>query len=470
VPALSDTLRFWFGFSGVVDRRRYLFHGAALIAVKYAVDAGVVALATGTPWTPLDYLLPLWSLRAERLGAGQLWLQWVLVLWALPFLWIGVSMTMRRALDAGRSPWLCLLFFVPVVNYATMLVLCLLPTSPVVRHPVRPRPTMDLRLVAALTSIAAGLAVAIPTVLISVLVLERYTASLFLGTPFSLGAITAYVYNGRGPRSYGQTLEVVLLALLFLGGATMLLALEGLLCVAMAFPLAAVVAGAGAVLGRAMARAAPSDGVAGGGIALLVPLAGLLAGSRGPAAPPARRALVTAVEIAAPPARVWPHVVAFAELPEPTEWLFRTGVAYPQRARIDGGGVGAVRYCEFSTGAFVEPITVWDEPRRLAFDVVDQPVPMQEWSPYRRVYAAHLDGGFRARAGEFRLVALPGGRTRLEGTTWYQLDLHPRIYWSLYADAIVHAIHRRVLRHVQRLAEVTSPPPRRSPLGSAPPT
>src|SRR5688572_24318455 len=112
-----------------------------------------------------------------------------------------------------------------------------------------------------------------------------------------------------------------------------------------------------------------------------------------------------------------------------------------------------MRYCEFSTGPFVEPITIWDAPHRLSFDVVAQPIPMQEWSPYRKVYAAHLDEGFRARAGEFRLIALPGGRTRLEGSTWYQLDLHPRMYWSLYADAVVHAIHGRVLGHVKSLAE-----------------
>ena len=55
--------------------------------------------------------------------------------------------------------------------------------------------------------------------------------------------------------------------------------------------------------------------------------------------------------------------MTFQELPEPTDWLFRVGIAYPMRARIQGTGVGAVRYCEFSTGAFIEPIEVWKEPR-----------------------------------------------------------------------------------------------------------
>src|SRR6185436_19561820 len=111
------------------------------------------------------------------------------------------------------------------------------------------------------------------------------------------------------------------------------------------------------------------------------------------------------------------------------QWFFRQGIAYPVRARIDGRGVGAVRHCEFSTGAFVEPITAWEEPSRLAFDVTSQPPPMTEWSPYQDLHPPHLDSTIRSRRGEFRLIALPGGRTRLEGRTWYTLSLYPQLYW-----------------------------------------
>ena len=420
------------------------------MAFKYGIDAVAVWFATGTVWSPLDYLLPVWSIRAQRLGEEHLWLQWVMVGWTLPFLWIGVSMTMRRAIDAGRSPWMALLFFLPVVNYLTMVILAALPSEAPYRGRKLSGAAMDLRLTAALKSVAAGLAVALPTILISVFVLKTYTTSLFLGTPFSLGAVAAYVYNRNGPRTFGQTIEVVALALLLLSGAAVLFAIEGLLCIAMAFPVAFAAAVPGAMLGRVIARLAPDEAFEANGMALLVPLAGLLGG---PVAPGGAREVVTAIEIAAPPERVWPHVVGFSELPPPDEWLLRTGIAYPVRARITGTGVGAVRRCEFSTGAFVEPITVWDEPRRLGFDVVEHPVPLEEWSPYRKVYAAHLDAGFRSRRGEFRLVALPNGHTRLEGSTWYELNLHPRPYWSLYADGIIHAIHRRVLRHVRTLVE-----------------
>jgi hypothetical protein len=114
---------------------------------------------------------------------------------------------------------------------------------------------------------------------------------------------------------------------------------------------------------------------------------------------------------------------------------------------------GLACICEFTTGAFVEPITKWEEPETLAFDVTRQPAPLQEWSPYSRVYAPHLEGLFQTTHGEFRLVRLEGGHTRLEGRTWYSLDMAPATYWTTIADAIVHAIHRRVLDHVKARAE-----------------
>ena len=168
------------------------------------------------------------------------------------------------------------------------------------------------------------------------------------------------------------------------------------------------------------------------------------------------RSVLTSVEIDAPASRVWEQVVSFREIERPPSWYFRTSLAYPLRARLDGTGVGAVRHCEFTTGAFGEPITVWDAPRVLGFDVQSQPPPLQEWSPYSHVYAPHLDGFFRTTHGEFRLIQLAPNRTRLEGRTWYSLQMQPAVYWQVIADTILHAIHRRVLDHVKAQAESQS--------------
>src|SRR5690606_24422531 len=156
--------------------------------------------------------------------------------------------------------------------------------------------------------------------------------------------------------------------------------------------------------------------------------------------------VTSSIIVDAPPELVWKHVVSFPDLDERPEWYFRAGIACPTGATIDGTGVGAVRRCWFTTGEFVEPITAWDEPRLLAFDVVSQPHPMAEVSPFGDPHPPHLDTAIVSQRGEFRLEPLPDGRTRLVGTTWYRLHMAPQGYWAAWTDAIIHGIHHRVLR------------------------
>jgi hypothetical protein len=222
----------------------------------------------------------------------------------------------------------------------------------------------------------------------------------------------------------------------------------------MAGPLLTILAWMGGTAGYFIQRRSSRPLPAPAMLAALVLYLPVLMGAERAGAPPAPLfAVRTAVEVDAPPEAVWARVVSFGELPEPEEWLFRLGIAYPRYAVLEGTGVGAVRHCVFSTGSFVEPIEVWDEPRRLAFGVVAQPAPMEEWTPYRSVRPPHLEGYFVSERGEFRLTPLAGGRTRLEGTTWYRHHMWPAGYWQLWSDAVVHRIHLRVLLHIKRLAE-----------------
>jgi len=460
--APGGPLALLFGLSARVDRGRYARWGFGLMLAKYALDALIVWLGFRVVWTPLDYLNPVLSLRDRALGGPSApWFHLAMGLWSLPFLWIGVGMTMRRAHDAGLSVWTALLFFVPGVNYATMLVLCALPTA-AGEPSAGPEPTAERigRADALLGNSLAALGVSTAIALLGVLVLgerlESYGLTLFFLVPFLIGAVGAHLFNRPERQSLARTLGLVSLALLISCGLMLLLALEGALCIAMVAPLAWPVALLGAVFGRAAAgtagrRAAPAAGLAPAALALIaVPALGALEAAL---TAPGAFAETSSIEIDAPPAQVWPRVVSFSELPAPTWLPFRLGIAYPVRAVIEGTGVGAVRRCEFSTGAFVEPITAWDEPRHLAFDVRRHPAPMHEWSPYRELAPPHLEGFFRSVRGEFRLRELAGGRTRLEGRTWYELRLFPTAYWRLWSDLLVHRIHGRVLEQIRREAE-----------------
>jgi uncharacterized membrane protein YhaH (DUF805 family) len=452
MPArLMQLARFWWTFAAPVSRRDYLRHGAGLVALKYTGDVVLVGLAAGRLWTPGDYVHSIPFLLATRLEGAPPWLMPALALWALPFLWAGVTLTMRRALDAGWSAWLALGFFVPYLNYALMLSLCLAPGARAAsrRAPV-PRPH-EHRLPSALLAIGAGLGLGLLMLVLAVSALERYGVALFFGTPFGVGALTAFLFNRRYPASGRETAEVAAMTLALIAGATFLLGNEGAVCLLMALPISLVVGLMGAAFGRGVALRGRGELGSAGLTLCALPLAAVLepAGMTGHLLHEVR----SSVEIDAPPAAVWAQVIAFPPIPAPNELVFRLGVAYPRYARIDGFGVGATRYCVFSTGAFVEPITAWEPGRRLAFDVARSPAPLRELTPYAHVAPPHLDGYLAPVRGEFRLIALPNGRTRLEGSTWYRLRMGPEGYWQLYSDYLIHRIHIRVLEHIKRQSE-----------------
>jgi hypothetical protein len=443
---VREIVQTWFSLTRPVGPRFYVASGVGLAFIKYALDATLVWLATGRFWTPLAYVHPSLVAREAATGVPPQWVFWVMVAWSLPFYWIGISMTVRRTVDAGLAAAWSLLFFVPIVNYLYMVLLCFLPPS---EAPAPPSASHRDVAGGVVYSTAAGVLVGLAMMGVSVVWLRGYGASLFLGTPFVMGFVSAFALNRDAPRSAAATLGVAYLTLIVVAGLIALAALEGLVCLLMALPLALLLASLGALLGRQIAL----GGRAAVAVTSLLVALPLLTGFEAGALRAPLREVSTTVDIDAPPERVWRNVIGIAELPPPSELVFRLGIAYPVRARIRGAGVGAVRTCEFSTGPFVEPITEWDPPRRLAFDVRAQPPPMQEWSPYRYVDAPHLVDGLRSERGEFRLSSVGPQRTRLEGRTWYRNNLFPQLYWNAWSDALIHRIHRRVLEHVKRRSE-----------------
>ncbi len=468
----GSKIRRWFTFSGTIGRGEYFVTGVLLMTLKYAVEASVIGMYSEKPYTPLDALNPLISVRAEFTEGAPGWLPVAWVVWTLPFVWIAVTMSLRRCIDVGVSPWWALTILTPLLNYVAMLVLSVAPsrkqieaedaeaarneiTTPLAhgREPAEgPKPRGGVE--SALFGMVSGIAFSIASVAFSTVLLESYGAALFFGSPFVAGAVSAYLYNREQRRTLSATLSYGVMLVLLSSMLFLLLGIEGLICIAMAVPIMAPMVLFGSVVGWEIARWRPGNAAENdrGMVGCLIALPMLMTAETALPEGPLYRA-TTEVVIDATPQEVWDVVVAFPEITADPDWFFRMGIAYPQRARIEGSGVGAVRYCEFSTGAFVEPITVWDEPSRLAFDVTDQPDPMTELSPYRHLHPPHLDGSFRSERGEFLLEATDDGRTLLRGTTWYRLDLHPHAYWTVWTDWLLHRIHGRVLEHIKGVAE-----------------
>ena len=454
---MNDLFADLWRLGGAIGRRRYFVLGACLMAVKYNFDRLLYAQMLGRTWSPFDAEFALnflfrWSLYPQDARQAA-----ILAAAAIPFLWTGVVLTVKRLRSAGLPLWLAVLFFVPLVKFLFFAVLCVLPGRESQESPARGRWDALLPASTLGSAVAAVVATFIPALLLGwfcTTFLESYSASLFMGIPFCQGFLAALFHGRRERRSLGACIGVALLSIFCAGVGFFAFALEGVICLVMAAPLAAMLATLGACLGCAVQSQRVHSGESGrlACVALLA-LPGLM--WLEDAQPPTDPLLqVTSVlDVAAPPERVWRNVVSFSELPPPDEWIFKLGIAYPIRASIAGTGVGAIRRCEFSTGPFVEPIEVWDEPRLLKFSVTSNPAPMQEWTPYPRVEPAHLHGFLVSDGGQFHLIPLPDGGTRLEGTTWYRHHLWPARYWQVWSDFLIHKIHLRVLRHVAQLSE-----------------
>jgi uncharacterized membrane protein YhaH (DUF805 family) len=448
----------WMSPNGVLDRNRYSLVGFGAFAVKYLVDNFVARFFFDKAWPLQNYfILPVRPLTKAS-PSPDLFFYGVMLLVALPFIWLGVCVTVKRLRDARLPPVLAGLFFLPFVNVLFLVGLCFVYSGADQTEEdwkeerlgkwlpmFRDRPAaLSLTVVVLVAFVSSWVAFRSKT----------YGWALFVGMPFGLGLASSLLYGAASPKSLFQCVKIGLLTMTVYILGLIALAFEGLICVAMVLPFAIALTVLGSSVGYVIQRRALPNAVTPG--LLILALAGtpVLVGFDWAAHRPVPQFCATSsIRIAAPIERVWDHVVSFAELDEPTEWLFKAGVAYPKHAVIEGQGVGAIRHCVFSTGKFVEPIIVWDQPHHLKFTVTETPPPMDELSPYRNLRPPHLEGLMKSEMGEFRLETQADGSTVVHGTTWYRHGMWPAFYWRLWADAIIHRIHLRVLRHIKTLAE-----------------
>jgi uncharacterized membrane protein YhaH (DUF805 family) len=455
---------------GPLRRAPYVSVGVALFGLKLTLDASV-ARAFSRPFSPLFYVSPMDAPLFRPSEDLPYWLtMWGL---ALPFLFVGVLLTLRRLRDAGLPAWMASFFFVPFANLLFFVAAAsapsrtAVPDEPVPGQPRYRAAAVDTHLDPPARSVTSsvflagllGSVIGLGAVGISVGLLRAYGAGLMLGAPVLSGFATSTLFVKLHPsRTFlGGAALATAVSFVISFGVVIGFALEGLGCLAMALPLIVPVVFFGSYVGYTLAKERVGRGYA---LAcapfVLLPVI-LGAEHAGPQPEPRVEAVVSEVVVDAPPEVVWKRVIAFPPLPAPhvglDDLLHSSRVAVPLRATIDGEGVGAVRRCEFTTGTFVEPIVVWDPGHELSFGVTSQPDPMRELTLWDNVRPPHLDGYLQTTRGQFLLEPLAGGKTRLTGRTWYRVRMQPEGYFRLWADAIIHAIHLRVLRHVAGLAE-----------------
>lgn len=480
---------------GLVTRSQYAATGFTLFGIKYLLDSAVANLAFHRTWDVWSYIFPGRSLDLVANSSPDRAFFFVLILQSLPFIWIGVVLTIQRLRDARLPTYLVTLFFVPVANMLMFVMLSLMrsqPTAGAVQQiteadEAQPETTAAAEFAtvpgsfppatiagelctvpktpSARNDFAFALAATVPASAVllwfAIFFLQAYGWGLFIGLPFALGLGSSYLYGRNAVKTLRQCTYISLVALTLLGVCVFTFAWEGAICLLMAAPLGFALTFMGTVLGWRMQKnkVIPAQSAT-MMLALLLALPALMGAETmaGQVAPCI--GVVSSIIIEASPEVTWQRVIAFPNLAPPDDVMFHFGIAYPKGATISGTGAGAVRKCNFSTGAFIEPIKVWDEPRLLKFGVAAQPPSMRElsWVPHE-IQPAHLHGYLNVREGQFALTPINiDGKacTKIEGTTWYQNKMWPNTYWRMWSDNIIHKIHMRVLKHIKYYAEADS--------------
>jgi hypothetical protein len=258
-----------------------------------------------------------------------------------------------------------------------------------------------------------------------------------IAIPFAIGLTAAWVWRPLD-LGIGQTLLHSLSCLVLGLAAAWLFLGEGTICLVIVSPILYGGILAGALAGRAWLRKS-NDRLN----LSLAPVLMLAIGSEPAFRTPDTGVATDEIRIAASPARVWPHVLAFSVIPDaPDYWLFRMGLPYPTETTNGGNFVGANRACRFSGGAvFKEKVSEFEPNRLLTFDIVEMPRDPE--------LLGHLD----AQRGQFELRDNGDGTTTLIGRTWYSLHVRPALYFDWWTHDIFRAVHLRVMKHIQRLSE-----------------
>lgn len=278
-----------------------------------------------------------------------------------------------------------------------------------------------------------------------------YGWTVFILIPIIIGFLPNYISGRKLELTKNDAYNLGFITAVIASLILLLFAIEGLICIIMASPLITLGVWLGAYVGHIITKKnkLPPKNITAIIIFLSLSFMSFDYVNESSDLIPVR----TKIIVNAPVEKVWTNVVTFDTIAPPTDWIFKTGISYPTDATIKGTGVGAIRYCNFTTGSFIEPITTWKEPNLLQFNVKEQPIPMNELNPFWEVHPPHLDGYFKSYKGQFKLTKINEKQTELEGTTWYKVDLYPVYYWKTWSNFIIHRIHKRVLNHIKSESE-----------------
>lgn len=283
------------------------------------------------------------------------------------------------------------------------------------------------------------------------------TAGFTCFVPFAMGCVTVWVAEFRQRRRWSTWLMLPWVPLAAALVATMLVLLEGLICVIMFAPLGFALSTLGGLAGGLAGRYMRSRRLQNLTVACVMVLPFFTAPwEKHVLYHPELRNVETVIDIQAPASVVWRNIervpaIGPGELPR--SWIHSIGFPDPVEATLSHEGIGGVRNATFTGGVlFPETVDVWEPERRLAFSIHAQTVPRATLDEHVRIGGPYFD----VLRGEYRLEPLAGGATRLHLASQHRVSTGFNWYAHLWTTTIMADLQNRILHVVQQRCELAA--------------
>ena len=149
--------------------------------------------------------------------------------------------------------------------------------------------------------------------------------------------------------------------------------------------------------------------------------------------------VVTRMEFAAVPERVWRGLMYYEQIEEPPPLYLRLLLPLPIGTEGSKSKVGDEATCLYEGGHLRKRVTQVDACRHYGFEVVEQNLV--------------LGAGLLLSGGSYTLRELPGGRTEVAVTTRYVSRKRPGWMWKPIEAIVCHLFHRHLLSAMRRKIE-----------------
>lgn len=238
---------------------------------------------------------------------------------------------------------------------------------------------------------------------------------------------------------------------------TIVLFIEGSICVFFALPIGFVASSIGGVIAGSISRRKTTSRATTACIALLplllAPAETMLPGQT------QTRSVVSEIRIHAPATTVWRNVERVPAI-SPSElgpsWAHAIGFPSPVEATLSFEGVGGVRHATFEHGLlFIETVTAWQPQQRIAFSIKadTEHIPPTTLDEHVSIGGRYFD----VLDGEYRLEPLPNGDILLHLTSHQRLSTDFNNYAGFWTYAVMQNLQTSILEVIKHRCEGTSP-------------